>query len=384
MKPFNHLTDEMPSSGIRKIFELSEHIEGCIHLEAGQPDFRTPEHILDAAAQAAKDGFTRYTPSAGILELREAIARKVTDKNGFRAGSENVVVSPGAVCSLMSTLLALVEHGDEVLVPNPGWPNYVSQMACIGSKAVRYPLDPAKGFQIDFDALEKLVTPETKAMIINTPGNPTGAVFPRESIQRIVEFARKHDIFLVSDEVYEEIIFEGEHTSTGLYNDDGRIAVIFGFSKTYAVTGLRVGYTVCEESMAKLITKIQQPLVSCTNSISQKACLAALGGPQEHVNEMVRVYKERRDAVIEILTDNDLYLYTPNGAFYILIDISGTGMNSTDFSLELLNEKKVAVAPGETFGETTSTFIRVSFSTDTDKLIEGTHILCDWINKKST
>ena len=380
MKPFNHFTRDMPSSGIQKIFELSYGMKNCIHLEVGQPDFRTPEHILDAVAQAGKEGFTRYTAAAGIMELREAIAQKVAGKNGFGVKVRNVVVSPGAACSIISALIALAEPGDEILVPDPAWPNYVMQTACIACKAVRYPLDPACGFQIDFDALERLVTPKTKVMIINTPGNPTGAVFPRETIQKIVEFVKKHDIFLISDEVYEEIIFEGEHASTGLYNDDGRIASIFGFSKTYAVPGLRVGYAVCEESMADLITKLQTPLVSCPASISQKACLAALKGPQEPVYEMVKVYKKRRDAVIEILKNNDLYLYTPNGAFYILIDISKTGMNSDDFALELLRKERVAVAPGETFGEITKSFVRISFTTDTDKLIEGVTILCNRIN----
>ena len=383
MKQFNRLTSTMPSSGIRKIFEMSQNIEGCIHLEAGQPDFRTPEHILDAVAQAAKDGFTRYTAAAGIPELVEEIVKKVAEKNGFHVEPKNIVVSPGAVCSIMSTLLAVAEYGDEILIPDPAWPNYITQMACIGCKTVRYPLVPSLGFQIDFYALEKLVTPNTKAMIINTPGNPTGAVFTRESIQKTVEFARKHDIYIIADEVYEDIVFEGEHTSTGLFNDDGRIASIFGFSKTYAVTGLRVGYVVCEENMASLVEKLQQPLVSCTSSISQKACLAALKGPQEPVYEMVKVYKERRDAVIEILQKNNLYLYTPHGAFYILIDISKTGMNSNDFAYELLRQKKVAVAPGETFGEVASSYIRIAFSTDTDKLIEGTNILCEWINEKS-
>ena len=381
MKQFNRITSAMPSSGIRKIMTLSQDVKDCIHLEVGQPDFRTPEHILAAAAKAAMDGFTKYTPGAGIPELREAIAKKVTERNGFNAEAKNVVVSPGAVCSLITTILALAEPGDEVLIPDPGWPNYAMQMICTGCKGVRYPLDSSKGFQIDFDALEKLVTPKTKAMMVTTPGNPTGVVFPRETVAKLAEFVKKHDIFLLSDEVYEEIIFDGVHTSTGIFNDDCRIATVFAFSKTYAVTGLRVGYTICEEKLAKLITKLQEPLISCTCGISQKACLSALEGPQELIHEMLRTYKKRRDAVIEILRDKGLYLYTPGGAFYILINIEGTGMNSNDFALKLLNEKKVAVAPGGTFGKTTDAFVRICFATDTDKLIEGVNILCDRINE---
>jgi len=380
MARLNRFTSEMPSSGIRKIMVLSQDVEDCIHLEVGQPDFRTPSHILEAAARAAEEGFTRYTPGAGIPELREAIARKVTEKNGFAVGPENVVVSPGAVCSVISSLLAMAEPGDEVLIPEPGWPNYMMQMSCIGCRGVRYPLDPARGFQIDFDTLETLVTPRTKVLLINTPGNPTGALFSRDTMERIVDFVKRHDLFLLSDEVYEDIVYEGEHTSAGLFNDDGRIAVVFGFSKSYAVTGLRVGYTVCGEEMARLVTKLQEPLVSCASGISQKACLAALEGPQEPVREMVMEYRKRRDAVIEILRENDLYLYTPGGAFYILIDISCTGMNSMDFAVQLFNDTKVAVAPGETFGDSTRSFVRICFATDTEKLVEGVKILCERIN----
>ena len=372
----------MPSSGIRKIMGLSQDVPGCIHLEVGQPDFKTPEHVLEAAAKAAMDGFTRYTPSAGIPELREAIARKVTEKNGFAINPDQVVVSPGAVCSIFTTLLALVEQGDEVLIPDPGWPNYMMQMGCIAATGVRYPLDAKHGFQIEFDALEKTVTPRTKVLLINTPGNPTGAVYPPETIRKIVEFARKHDIFVLSDEVYEEILFDGNHTSTGLYDTDGRVATVFGFSKTYAVTGLRVGYTVAHnEKLVQLITKLQEPVISCASGISQKACLAALEGPQEPFMEMVRIYKERRNKVVDILRAKGLYSYTPSGAFYILIDISKTGMNSTDFAVDLLKTRKVAVAPGETFGETTDSFIRICFATDTDQLVEGMNILCDRINE---
>jgi len=382
MAELNRITASMPSSGIRKIMVLSQDVEDCIHLEVGQPDFRTPEHILEAAAQAARDGFTRYTPGAGIPELREAIAQKVTEKNGFPVEAGNVVVSPGAVTSVATTLLALAEPGDEVLIPDPGWPNYMMQMTCIGATGVRYSLDAARGFQVDFDELETRVTPKTKVLMTTTPGNPTGAVFPRGTMEKLVEFCRRHDIFLLSDEVYEDIVFDTAHTSAGLFNEDGRIATVFGFSKTYAVTGLRVGYTVCEENMAALVTKLQEPFVSCACGISQKACLAALEGPQEPVHEMVKTYRERRDTVVKILRENGLYLYTPQGAFYILIDISATGMDSDEFTLGLFRDTKVAVAPGRTFGPNTESFIRICFATATDRLVEGVTILCDWINDR--
>ena len=380
MKSFNQLTSTMQSSGIRKIMSLSEDVKDCIHLEVGQPDFRTPEHILDAVSQAAHDGFTTYTNSAGILELREAIAKKVTEKNGYAINPMNVVVSPGAVCSMFTTLLTLTEAGDEVLLSDPCWPNYTMQMSCIGTQAVYYPLDRDRGFQINFDILEERVTPKTKAIVINTPGNPTGAVFPRETMEKAVAFANKHDLYLISDEIYEDIIFDGCHTSAGLFDDDGRVVSIYGFSKSYAAMGLRVGYAVCDEKIARILTKVQEPVVSCASSISQKACVAALNGSQEPVREMTRGYNERRDAVIGILKKHGLHSYTPSGAFYILIDISRTGMNSTDFAVGLLNDRKVAVAPGETFGATAESFIRVSFAIDIEKLKEGVNILCERIN----
>ncbi len=380
MKSFNQLTSTMPSSGIRKIMSLSENVEDCIHLEVGQPDYRTPEHILDAVSQAAHDGFTKYTNSAGILELREAIAKKVTEKNGYAINPMNIVVSPGAVCSMFTTLLTLADAGDEVMLPDPGWPNYTMQMSCIGTQAVYYPLDRDSGFQINFDILEERVTPKTKAIVINTPGNPTGAVFPREAMEKAVAFAKKHDIYLISDEIYEDIIFDGSHTSAGLFDDDGRVVTIYGFSKSYAAMGLRVGYAVCDEKIARILTKVQEPIVSCASSISQKACVAALNGPQEPVREMTRGYNERRDAVIGILKKHGLHRYSPSGAFYILIDISRAGMNSTDFAVGLLKDRKVAVAPGETFGATSESFIRVSFAIDIEKLKEGVDILCERIN----
>ena len=377
MKEFNRAVVEVPSSGIRQVFELSQTIEDCIHLEVGEPDFRTPDHILEAVAQAAHDGFTKYTQAAGIPELTEAIADKVTALHGFPTGPGNVVVTPGAVPAIMSVMHAVLEPGDEILVPDPAWPNYMLQIACAGAVPVRYPLLPESGFQIDFDALERLVTPRTKLIIVNTPGNPTGVVFNREAVERVVSFARRHDIFVIADEVYEEIIYEGEHISFGRYNDDGRIAVVFGISKTYAAPGLRIGYAVCSESLAAVVTKLQQALSSCATGVAQKGAVAAMRGPQDAVHEMVAAYRERRDIAVRVLAEYGLHSYTPDGAFYQLIDISGARMNATDFALSLLKENKVAVAPGDTFGDTTASYVRIAFTTDAERLERGVRTLCE-------
>ena len=382
MKPFNRFTESMPSSGIRKIMALSEHIDGCIHLEVGQPDFETPSHIEEAASKAALEGFTKYTHSAGIMELREALAEKITKEKGFKTAPENIVLSPGAVCSIYTSLLAIAEPGDDVLVPDPGWPNYMMQMVTTGLNGVRYKLDKKNGFTVDINDLENAVTSKTKVLMINTPGNPTGAVFTREDMKKIYGFAQKHDLFVISDEVYENIIFEGNHVSLGEFDTDGRCVIISSFSKTYAMTGFRAGYAVCDKTLTGLLTKIQEPVVSCASSITQKACVAAVKGPQEAVGVMVKAYKERRDAAVNILREKDLLPYIPHGAFYMLIDISEAKMNSTDFAVELLDKYKVAVAPGETFGPSVDSYIRICFAVEKEKLETGVRFICEMIEEK--
>lgn len=382
MKGFNRNTATMPKSGIRLIFEKSITMKDVIHLEVGQPDFRAPEHVLEAVSKAAKDGFTQYTSGAGMPSLTEAIARKVCERNGLEAAQENIVVSPGGVCSMYSALLALVAPGEEIMLPDPTWPNYIMQVACLGAKAVRYPLDPARGFQVDFDALEDLAGPNTKVIVVNSPGNPTGAVFSREDIERLVDFARRKDLYLISDEVYEDIVFEGEHVSAGRFDDEGRVVSVFSFSKSYAVTGLRIGYSVAEHDLAQLIFKIQEPLVTSAASTSQAGCLAALTGPQDAVAMMTAAYRQRRDAVIEVLKRYGLYTYTPNGAFYILIDASKSRKPSEEFAMELLERDGVAVAPGETFGSRAASYVRVCFAVDIEQLVRGVEILCQRITGK--
>ncbi len=379
MKPLADNPRTMPRSGIREIMKLAATVAHVIHLEVGEPDFDTPQHIVDAATKAATEGFTKYTPNAGILSLREALVEKLRTENGIDVSTQNVVVTLGGVGGMTSATMVTVEAGDEVLIPDPGWPNYESAVMLIGGVPRKYPLDPYRGFLPDLSALEELVTERTKMLLINSPSNPTGAVFPRRTIEALLDFAYRHDLYLLSDEVYEHIIFEGEHTSPAKLNHDGRVITCFSFSKTYAMTGWRVGYIAASKEIAEVITKLQEPLISCVCGIAQKAAEAALLGPQDCVAQMCQSYKKRRDTAVQILESSNLLTSIPQGAFYILLDISSTGLDSYAFAKALLSEQRVAVAPGGTFGEVGKNYARVSLATQEGQLREGLERICAFI-----
>ena len=349
--------------------ELAATLPDVIHLEVGEPSFDTPQHIVEAAVQAARDGFTKYTPNAGVTSLRQALVEKLRTDNRIDAALANVVVTNGGVGALTSAILATVDVGDEVLLPDPGWPNYNSATLIVGATPRKYPLDPGKGFLPDLATLEEMVTERTKLILVNSPCNPTGAVFSRDIVQGLAEFCQKHDLYMLSDEVYEHIIFEGEHVSPSLFAPE-RVISVFSFSKTYAMTGWRVGYVYAPKEVATVMVKLQEPLTSCVNGIAQKAAEAALAGPQHCVEEMCASYKKRRDIAAAVLRSHDLLNYTPHGAFYILVNIAATGMESYAFSKALIREEHVAVAPGGTFGEIGRSFVRVSTATAEDQLRE--------------
>ena len=360
--------------------DLAWATPGCIRLEVGQPDFPSPPHVIEAACRAAREGWTKYTPNAGIPELREAIARKFKRKNGIDASVDTITVTPGAVCAVSTSLLALLDPGDEVLIPDPGWPNYEMMAVAQSAIPVHYPLHQGT-FEPDMGAFERAITERTKAMILNSPSNPTGAVLSEEVLGNILEVAAKRDLYIISDEVYEEILFEGEHVSIGRLDAEGRVLTVSGVSKAYSMTGWRIGYVHAPRRISEIITKVQEPYVSCPCGVSQKAAEAALDGPQDCVQEMVTAYRERRDAVLDVLRENDLYTYTPRGAFYLLVDISGTGMDSYAFAKTLLRKHKVAVAPGETFGEIGASYVRMSFAASKEDLAEGTRRICAYIHE---
>ena len=378
MKPLAQTASKMPGSGIREIVHLAMTMPDVIRLEVGEPNFSTPPHIVDAAHRAASEGFTKYGPSAGLLSLRELLAERVERVNGFSVTATQINISVGGVQGCLASFLALLDPGDEVLIPDPAWPNYEMALMLCQAVPVHYPLYVDRGFVPRPEDLAGLITERTKLLIINSPSNPTGAVFPRETIEAMVDLAQQHDLYLMADEVYDEFVFEGEHVSPALY-DPERVISIYSFSKIYAMTGWRVGYVVANDEISKLIAKIQEPQISCVSSVGQKAAEAALTGPQDCVREMCQSYRERRDIVVQVLKDEGYYVYTPQGAFYIMVDISDTGIDSREFALRLLQDRRVAVAPGTAFGSFGRDFVRISLATEKGLLLEGVRTLCGYI-----
>ena len=379
MRSLNKTVINMRRSGIREIMDLAQGMPDVIHLEVGQPGFPTPKHIVQAAERAIEEGFTKYTANAGLPSLREAIVSKLNRVNGLEVGVEQVVVTTGAVGGLATALMAIVEPGEEVLIPDPGWPNFGMIVTCSYGLAKPYPLFQEDGFLPRIETLEELVTKRSKVLLINSPSNPTGAVFPVELVQSLVDFAVRHDLYLVADEVYEQLVFEAEHVSPGRFDLDGRVVGVHSLSKTYSMTGWRVGYAVASEAVARLIAKLQEPFFSCASSISQKAAEAALEGPQDCVAEMRREYRENRDLTARMLEDAGLEFIRPMGTFYTLVDITPFGMDSYTFARELLQREGVAVAPGSTFGPSADGYIRVSLAPTAREIREGLTRLASFV-----
>jgi aspartate aminotransferase len=371
----------MPVSGIREIMELAWKDPEVIHLEVGEPDFPTPEHVVDAAHEAARRGHTRYAPNAGLPELREALADKVTRRNGFEARTDQVVVTQGGIQALYLVLLALLEPGDEVLLPDHAWPNFRMIAHLLGARAVLYPLVARGDFLPRLEDLERLVTPRTRAILVNSPSNPLGTVVPRELLQMLLAFARQRGLWFVSDEVYDEVVFDDLFVSAGSVADTSdRLVSIYSFSKVYAMTGWRVGYLVAPPDMARLLTGMQEPIISCVNTPAQMAALAAMTGPQDVVREMREAYRARRDELLEVLDRGGLPSSQPSGAFYVWTDVSEAGVHSMDFARSLIEREHVAVAPGSAFGELGQGYVRLSLASLREDLLDGASRLVRFVN----
>jgi aspartate/methionine/tyrosine aminotransferase len=371
MKPLAIGPLETAHSGIREVVNVAITMPDAIRLEVGQPNFETPAHIVEATARAVREGATKYTATAGILSLRELIVEKLATVNKIQTDPSRVNVTVGGVGGIAAALLATLEEGDEVLVPDPAWPNYRLELSYSPARMVYYPLHAERDFAPDAAELERYVTPSTKLLIINSPCNPTGAVFARQAVEEVVELCQKHDLYLLSDECYDEIVFEGEHVSPASFWDDGNVISAYTFSKTYAMTGFRVGYVVTNRQMADVINKILEANMSCATAFAQKAAEAALTGPREPVLEMLGAYRRRRDLVDGLLRKFGMWTSTPRGAFYAMADISKSGLDSRTFAFKLLDETKVAVAPGTAFGNAAADMVRISLASADDDLQEG-------------
>jgi aspartate aminotransferase len=361
----------LPHHAIREVMELAWRRPDTIHLEVGEPGFPTPPHIVDAAARAAREGHTKYTPNAGIPALRAALAEKVARVNGYAATPDQVVVGTGATQVLHAVLLTLTDPGDELLLPDPAWPDFVQMAHLLGARPRLYHQTPETGFLPTVEELEELVTDRTRVLLVNSPSNPLGAVVPAELSAELVAFAERRGLWLLSDECYDEIEFDGAFASPMRVAPSPRIISVYSFSKVYAMTGWRVGYCVAPPEVAATLTQLQEPLVSCVNAPAQLGALAALTGPQDVVRTMTDAYKERRDAAVELLGAAGVPVLEPSGAFYLWVDISRSGRGSRDFAFSLIEERGVAVAPGPAFGAAGEGFVRLSMASELDVLLEG-------------
>lgn len=343
----------IPFSPIRAMFRLADEMERAgrgpvIRFHVGDPDFPPPEAVVESTHAAMRAGRTHYAPSVGIHDLRVALAEKVVTRNGLAAGAEQVIVAPGSTEALVAVMELTLHPGDEILIPEIYWPNYVQQALLASARPVFYPL--AEGFQPDLAGTRRAVTPRTRVLLINSPSNPTGAVFPENTLRALYDLAREHDLWIVSDEAYEDIVFDARHVSpasfeSGRPESERRVLTLFTFSKSFAMTGFRLAYIVAPSAAAStLLRKVQEPLVGSTASMIQWGGLAALG-EEASVASMRDAYRRRRDVAVSALRAAGLVDYTPQGAFYILADVSSTGLTGDEFGKALLEEERVAVAP---------------------------------------
>jgi aspartate aminotransferase len=367
------------TSGIREIFELANKIDDVIHLEIGEPNFPTPENILEAGKRAIREGYTKYTSAAGMPGFRKVLAEKIRKKNGYQADWQDVTVTTGAVFACSMVMHTLLNPGDKVLIPSIHWTNYELIMGALQAAPSYFVMSPEYSDMLDMESLEKAYSPKAKLLVINTPNNPTGMVFGEKTLQKLVDFADKHGLYILSDEVYEDLIYEAEHLSPAFLDPHGRIFSVYSFSKSYAMTGWRIGYVHSPSDMTPHLQKFIEAFVSCPSSVSQKAAEEAVTGPQDAVKSMRNEYKRRRDAAMDILAANGVRHFKPEGAFYIFCDISQSGMDSYTFARELLKAEHVAVAPGLAFGRGGEGYIRIAYTVQTELVEKGVKAFCRFL-----
>jgi aspartate aminotransferase len=367
----------MSRLGTESAFEVLARAKGLeaqgkkiIHLEIGEPDFDTPENIREAAVKAIRAGYTHYGPAQGMPELRKTVAEVVSKEKHIPISPDEVVITPGGKPVMFFAILALADDGDEVIYPNPGFPIYESVIEFVGAKAVPIKLEMSKEFSFDVDHLGRLVTPRTKMMVINSPQNPTGGVLSADDLKEIAKLAVKHDIWVLADEIYGRILYEGEHVSIATFPGmKERTIILDGFTKTYAMTGWRVGYGIMPAELAKGITQLQINSNSCTCTFNQIAGIEGLTGDQTAAMKMHDEFKRRRDVIVDGLNRIPGFkCLKPKGAFYVFPNIEGTGYSSRELNDLLMNEAGVAALPGTAFGKFGEGYLRFSYANSVENI----------------
>jgi aspartate/methionine/tyrosine aminotransferase len=357
-----------------------------IHLEIGEPDFETPKHIVEAAKQALDEGWTHYGPTQGYPELRDAIARHVSETRNVQAGPEHVCVVPGGKPILFFPMLALLEPGDEVIYPDPGFPIYESMIRFLDAVPVPVPLIEERSFSFDLDLLRSKLSSRTKLLILNSPQNPTGGVIPRDDIAAIAELVKDRDLMVLSDEIYSRIYYADPPASIASFPGMLEKSIILdGFSKIYAMTGWRIGYGVMPLWLVEAVNKLMVNSNSCTASFTQRAGIAALNGPQEDPERMVSEFRRRRDVFVSGLNSLPGFRCpVPEGAFYAFPNIEGTGLSSKNLADALLNEAGVACLSGASFGEHGEGYLRFSYANSYENLMEAVERIRLWIERRNS
>tara|TARA_Y100000590_G_scaffold279429_3_gene313785 strand:+ start:2404 stop:3570 length:1167 start_codon:yes stop_codon:yes gene_type:complete len=385
------LADRMKRLGTETAFEVlmkARKLEAdgadIIHLEIGEPDFDTPRNIIDAGVTALNSGFTHYGPSPGLQEVRDRIAQEIVDSRNISVSGDNVVITPGGKPIMFFAILALINEGDEVLYPNPGFPIYESMINFVGGVPVPMKLLSDRDFRIDIDEVATQITPKTKLMIINSPNNPCGSIIEHSDLEELARLAKENDILVLSDEIYSRLLYEGQHHSIAAFEDMlDRTIILDGFSKTYAMTGWRVGFGIMPVDLVEPISRLSTNSVSCTAAFTQMAVLEAMNGPQDDADHIVNEFKKRRDIIVSGLNNiKGIRCPMPKGAFYIFPNVEGTGMTSREFADGLLEEGGVAGLAGESFGKYGKGCVRFSFANSAENIERALERIDDFVKSK--
>ena len=381
----NNLGTETAFEVLAKAKALESQGKNIIHLEIGEPDFDTPSNIIKAAQDALSNGYTHYGPSPDLMEVRERIAQEVSETRNISVSANNVVITPGAKPIMFFAMLALVDEGDEVIYPNPGFPIYESMINFVGGIPVPMKLLASNNFEVDLNDVANQISAKTKLMIINSPNNPCGSVISKEDLTALAQLAQKNDITILTDEVYRRFLYEGEYFSpASVPGMTERTIILDGFSKTYSMTGWRAGFCVMPENLVEPISRLSTNSVSCTASFTQIATLEAMNGPQEEPMQMVEEFKKRRGVIVDGLNSiPGITCPMPGGAFYVFPSIEGTGMSSKQFANDLLEKHGVACLAGESFGEYGKGCIRFSFANSMENLEDALERINSFVKANS-